>query len=142
MTKTKKNRKMKGGLLGFNETSNNTWLTTISQNATDMWNNVSQNVKDIWERSKQSLQSNQTYQSSFQSNNNSYFNSGGKKTKKNQKSKKMRGGYKPNISYTSIASNSATASQPTANPQVWLTGGRSKKYKNHKKSMNVRKNKN
>ena len=123
MVKTRKNRKMKGGFLGFDtQPSSSDWLSTASQNASDMWNNISQGATNIWERTKQAVQT--TKDNYFPSNTQttSIFptNSGGKKTKK------MRGGYEAHTCHKSIAENAAPFWQPTAKPQVWV-GGKSKK---------------
>lgn len=126
MVKTKKNRKMKGGFLGFNGDSSNTdWFSTVSQNASDMWNNISTGASNLWEKTKQSM--NYSSQNNIQPPFFSSTNTGGKKTKK------MRGGYEANTNYKSITNNAAPFTQPTAKPQVML-GGRSKKYRRHNKS--------
>jgi hypothetical protein len=123
MAKTKKNRSFKGGFMEYNGTPNDSWINIISQNASDMWNNVSENAKNIWDRTKQSFQSNQTQS---QGNYSYIGNVGGKKRKH------IKGGYSSNISLTNTASNAGAASQQTATPQVWLRGGKSKKYYKHK----------
>lgn len=129
---TKKIRNLKGGFMGFNETSNDNWLNinNISQNASDMWNNISQSAKDIWDRTKQSLSTTQ--------NNYSYYGNTGTGTIGGKKRKNIRGGYDPNISLTNIASNAASTSQPTASPQIWLTGGKSRKSNKSRKSKKIR----
>lgn len=134
MVKTKKNRKMKGGFLGFDsQPSNSDWFSTASQNASNMWNNISQSANNMWEKTKQAIQTTKNNYSTPPNQNNSVLpmgSSGGKKTKK------MRGGYEANTCNKSIASNAAPFWQPTAKPQVWV-GGKSKK---NKKQIKSRKN--
>lgn len=125
MVKTRKHRRMKGGFLGFDsQQSNPDWISTASQNVSNIWNNISQSASNMWEKTKQSVQN--TKNNYFTSNNQSSnifpsSNVGGKRTKK------MRGGsYEAHSCYKSIASNAAPFWQPTAKPQVWV-GGKSKK---------------
>lgn len=130
MIKTKKTRKIRGGFLGLdNVSSNNDWINSISQNASNMWNNISSNASNLWEKTKQSInlnQSNNSQPTVMTSN-----ITGGKKTKK------LRGGYGSYINYKSSANNAAPFTQPTAKPQVML-GGKSKKHKKYKKSRKMR----
>jgi len=127
-TKTRKN--FKGGFLGYNETQDNSLL-----NMTNIWNTVSESAKNIWNKAKQSLSPTEN-QSKYNIYGNTGITSNNIGTIGGKKRKNTKGGYGPNISLTNIASQAESTTQPTANPQVWLTGGKSRKnYGNKYKKL-------
>jgi hypothetical protein len=142
MQKRNRNRKMKGGFWDSLKNSISSGINSLSQGATNAWNTTKKASEQAYDSAKSSLSGTPSYNASPSS---SYMSSpsatsysapssssqyqGGQR----KRSRKMRGGYKDNISLTGLASSAApVAGISTAKPHNWV-GGKTRRHKTHRR---------
>lgn len=148
MQKRNRNRKMKGGFWDSLKNSISSGINSLSQGATNAWNTTKKASEQAYDSAKSSLSNTPSYSSSSSS---SYMSSPSSNQYGNQtsysapssssqyqggqrkRSRKMRGGYKDNISLTGLASTAApVAGISTAKPHNWV-GGKTRRHKTHRR---------
>jgi hypothetical protein len=131
MQKRNRNRKMSGG-----------FLDSLSNSISSGWNSLSQGASSAWNKTKSAATNAYTSATTSSSTPSSYtpttsvtptYTTGGKK-----RSRKMRGGYRPNSSLTNLASSASPISGiKNAQPHNWV-GGKTKRHRKHKHSRSCR----
>jgi hypothetical protein len=139
MQKRNRNRKMKGGFWDSLKNSISSGINSLSQGATNAWNTTKKASEQAYDSAKSSLSNTPSYSSSS-----SYMSSpsassysapsmGQYQGGQRKRSRKMRGGYKDNISLTGLASSAApVAGISTAKPHNWV-GGKTRRHKTHRR---------
>jgi|LauGreDrversion2_2_1035103.scaffolds.fasta_scaffold11584_2 hypothetical protein len=124
-------RTMKGG-----------FLDEVANTASNGWNSLTQTASDVWSKTKEALSPtpSTSYVPSYTpAPAPSYKNYGGKKAKGKGTKKHMRGGFKDNVSHSTLAHNASSISGiHTAQPRS-LVGGKSKKRHHKGKHSKTRK---
>lgn len=124
MPKRHNKRRLRGG--GFFEglqQSFSNFGNSIKSGTSDMWNKTKKATSSLQPSSSSSYQPSSSMSSSYQpSSNGSYGGSRRRRTKR-----RMRGGYRDNISLTNIASTGAPFSGSTARAHNWVGGRRRKR---------------
>jgi hypothetical protein len=143
MQKRNRNRKMKGGFWDSLKNSISSGINSLSQGATNAWNTTKKASEQAYDSAKSSLSNTPSYSSSSSSSS-SYMSSpsassysapsmGQYQGGQRKRSRKMRGGYKDNISLTGLASSAApVAGISTAKPHNWV-GGKTRRHKTHRR---------
>ena len=140
MQKRNRNRKMKGGFWDSLKNSISSGINSLSQGATNAWNTTKKASEQAYDSAKSSLSNTPSYSSSssymsspsassYSAPSSSSQYQGGQR----KRSRKMRGGYKDNISLTGLASSAApVAGISTAKPHNWV-GGKTRRHKTHRR---------
>ena len=134
---------MKGGFWDSLKNSISSGINSLSQGATNAWNTTKKASEQAYDSAKSSLSNTPSYSSSSSSSS-SYMSSpsassysapsmGQYQGGQRKRSRKMRGGYKDNISLTGLASSAApVAGISTAKPHNWV-GGKTRRHKTHRR---------
>ena len=139
MQKRNRNRKMKGGFWDSLKNSISSGINSLSQGATNAWNTTKKASEQAYDSAKSSLSGTPSYNASpsymSSSSASSYTapSMGQYQGGQRKRSRKMRGGYKDNISLTGLASSAAPVSGiSTAKPHNWV-GGKTRRDKRHRR---------
>jgi hypothetical protein len=139
MQKRNRNRKMKGGFWDSLKNSISSGINSLSQGATNAWNTTKKASEQAYDSAKSSLSgtpsynASPSYMSSASASSYSAPPMGQYQGGQRKRSRKMRGGYKDNISLTGLASSAApVAGISTAKPHNWV-GGKTRRHKTHRR---------
>ena len=139
MQKRNRNRKMKGGFWDSLKNSISSGINSLSQGATNAWNTTKKASEQAYDSAKSSLSGTPSYNASpsyMSSSSASSYSAppmGQYQGGQRKRSRKMRGGYKDNISLTGLASSAApVAGISTAKPHNWV-GGKTRRHKTYRR---------